>query len=127
MSILSIAAGRAGTWPVVVATSSVSGTSGRIPHSAATSDETIDMLEPVSSHIILGFPLTCTVTIGVPDADTSKGSITGLGEKVIWRCLTLLNAVAQDSTSALFKSSRATLPCFFPAVISARIFHLSWY
>ena len=101
MSILRIAAGRAATRPVVVATSSVSLTNGSTLHSAATSDEMIDILEPVSSQKYFCLPFICTGITGVPAAETLSGTTTLPVGNVSVLAGTFLNAIAQSSTLAL--------------------------
>ena len=68
---------RAGMWPATTPSASVSRAASLTPACDATSSDSRVMLAPVSSQNSRDWPLTRTVTTGVPNALRRMGSTTG--------------------------------------------------
>ena len=98
-----------------------------MPHSAATADDRIDMLDPVSSQNVCRLPWTVISIIGTPDGDRRRGRVTGFSGNFMLRRGTPLNAAAHDSTPAL--SGAPFAPLFLRPMLSssASSFQLSLY
>src|SRR3982074_2852528 len=95
-----MSAGLALTLPVLVTISSVSGTSGAMCRSSATSDASIVMLDPVSSQKLYALPPILTGIMGVPTAETDIGRSALCARNVSDFGGTSLNAVAHRSILA---------------------------
>src|ERR1700693_4647163 len=99
--------GLAVTLPVLVTISRVSGTRGTMLRSWATSDDSIVILDPVSSQKLYALPAILTGIRGVPTAETDIGSSADCERNVSDFCGTSLNAVAHRSILA--RSLRSAL------------------
>src|ERR1700682_1258697 len=99
--------GLAVTLPVLGTISNVSGARGMTFRSRATSDDSIVMLDPVSSQKLYAFPAILTGINGVPTAEKDIGSSADCERNVSDFCGTSLNAVAHRSILA--RSLRSAL------------------